>query len=45
MTDHPQIQAQPTEVKLTLSVTRAATGETETIELIGHLTTTQEEQK
>lgn len=37
------MQAQPPEVRLTLEITRAATGETETVELIGHLAPTLEE--
>lgn len=33
----PDITGQPAEIRMTLQITRAATGKTETVELVGHV--------
>lgn len=33
----PELEGQPGELRITLEITRAATGETETVELIGKM--------
>lgn len=34
----PELEGQPGELRIVLEITRAATGETETVELIGKIT-------
>lgn len=39
----PELEGQPGELRFTLEITRAATGETETVELIGRIAPEEEE--
>ena len=41
----PDLTGQPGELRFTLEITRAATGETETVELIGTITPDSEDEE